>query len=237
MGSRGEVRPGRVRGVIREDYLLGWIKRYLLWLAEIAGFIRTADYEAAARRADLALRELLGLGPDSVLALTDGEILARLAMGDPPVVVRDKCLMVAALLYHLGHTAAGKGNADLARDCWLKSLQVVLGTYFQGAGPLPEFAPQPEALIEALRDAVLPARTEAALILFHEQHGQFDRAENALFRLLERMGPEGEAGVIEMGLGFYRRLAVLSEESLAAGNFSREEVVAGRQELERRRAS
>ncbi|MCZ7638994.1 MAG: DUF6483 family protein [Verrucomicrobia bacterium] len=95
----------------------------------------------------------------------------------------------------------------------------------------------PEALLEALRDAVLPPRTEAALMLFHEQHGQFDRAENALFRLLEQMGPEGKAGVIELGLGFYGRLEVLGEEALAAGNFSKAEVAAGRQELERRRAA
>jgi hypothetical protein len=42
------------------------------------------------------MRELLNVGADSVVSLTGGEILARLALGDPPPVVRDKCLMVAA---------------------------------------------------------------------------------------------------------------------------------------------
>ena len=78
--------------MIREDYLIAWIKRYVRFLAEIAGFIKTQDFEAAARRADLALRELLNLGSDSVISLTEGEILARLALGDPPPVVwRARC--------------------------------------------------------------------------------------------------------------------------------------------------
>lgn len=119
---------------MREDYLLGWIKRYLRWLAEITGFLRAASYEAAAQRADLVLRELLGLGADSVTALTDGELLARLAVGDPPPVVRDKCLLLAALLDQLGRVAAGRNDPLRARDCWLKALQVAFGTALQGGG-------------------------------------------------------------------------------------------------------
>ncbi len=100
--------------MIREDYLIGWIKRYLRWLAEITGLLKVADYEAAARRADLALRELLGLGADSVTSLTEGELLARLTVDEPPLVVRDKCLLVASLLEALGVAAAGRGGGSFA---------------------------------------------------------------------------------------------------------------------------
>jgi hypothetical protein len=223
--------------VLREDYLIGWIKRYIRWLAEITGFIKTEDYEAAARRADLALRELLNLGADSVLSLTDGEILARLTMDAPPPVVRDKVLLVAALLYHLGETAAGKGNRDLARDCWLKSLQVLLGIQLQGGrGEWPEHVPKLAELLERLRDRALPARTEAALIIYYEHRGEFDQAETALFRLLEAVEPEGVSGVVELGRGLYQRLGVLSDEALRAGNLSRAEVQSGLRELEARLA-
>jgi len=216
--------------VIREDYIIGWIKRYIRWLAEIAGFVRVADYEAAARRADLALRELLNVGADSVVGLTDGEILARLAVGDPPPVVRDKCLLVAALLYHLGETATGRGNPDLACDCWLKSLQIVLGTHLHGGlgeGEWPAHVPTLASLLERLKGRLLPARTEAALLLHHEQRGEFDLAENALFRLLDAVEPAGVPAVVELGTAFYRRLSVLSDTALRAGNLSQAEVNAG----------
>lgn len=218
--------------MIREDYLIAWIKRYVRLLAEIAGFIKAQDFEAAARRADLALRELLNMGTDSVVSLTEGEILARLALGDPPPVVRDKCLMVAALLNSQGQVAVGKGNPDLGRDCWLKALQVVLGIQLREPGcEVPEFAPKVSELLDRLRGADLPARTEATLILYHERCGEFDLAENALFRLLEATEAADHAGVIDLGMSFYRRLSLLSDEALAAGNLSREEVGAGLKEL------
>lgn len=223
--------------MIREDYIIGWIKRYIRWLAEIAGFVRVADYEAAARRADLALRELLGLGADSVLGLTEGEILARLAVGDPPPIVRDKCLLVAALLYHVGETALGRGNAELARDCWLKALQVVLGTHLHGGlgeGEWPAHVPTLATLLERLKGTVLPLRTEAALLVHYEHRGEFDQAENALFRLLEGVEPANVPAVIELGTAFYGRLSVLSEEALRAGNLSTAEVTAGLAELRAR---
>lgn len=226
--------------MIREDYLIGWIKHYIRWLAEITGLVKTADYEAAARRADLALRELLGVGGDSVLALTEGEILARLTMDTPPSEILDKCLLVAALLFHLGETAAGRGNTDLARDCWLKSLQVVLGTELQRGhvgAEWPDYVPRLAVLRERLRNQPLPPRTEAAFLIYHEHRGEFDQAENALFRLLEAASAETVPGVVELGRGLYHRLAVLSDEALLAGNLSRAEIQSGLRELEARRAA
>jgi hypothetical protein len=218
--------------MIREDYLLGWIKRYLRWLAEITGFLRAADYEAAAQRADLVLRELLGLGADSVTALTDGELLARLAVGDPPPVVRDKCLLLAALLDHLGQVAAGRNDPLRARDCWLKALQVALGTALQGGGDLPEYAPAVGDLLTRIDAATLPPRTLAALVLYHEQRAAFAAAEDALFRLLDATADAPEA--LAIGRGFYQRLQVLSPETLAAGGLPPDEVAGGLAELGRR---
>ncbi len=219
--------------MIREDYIIGWIKRYIRWLAEIAGFVKTADYEAAARRVDLALRDLLGIGPDSVLALTDGELLARLTVDEPPPVVRDKCLLLAALLNHLGSAASGQNNADVARDCWLKALQIVLATQLQGRGEdWPEFAPAVPDLMARLQPTELPSRTHAALLIYHEQRGEFAKAEDALFRLLD--ATEQAPAAVEIGFGFYQRMGVLSDDALAAGDFSRAEVAAGLAELQRR---
>lgn len=218
--------------MIREDYLIGWIKRYLSWLAEIAGFRKAADYEAAARRADYALRELLGVGADSVVSLTEGELLARLTVDNPPPIVRDKCLLLAALLNELGHVAAAQNDPDTARHCWLKALQVALGTVFQGGGDLPEYAPRVETLLGHLGDATLPPHTEAALMLYQEQRGEFARAEDALFRYLE--ATDYAPDPLAIGRAFYHRLSVLSDEALALGGLSRAEVEAGLAELARR---
>jgi hypothetical protein len=232
--ARGAANCAKGRVMLREDYLIGWFQRYLRWLAEIAGFIRSADYEAALRRMDLALRELLDLGADSVGQLSDTDILARLTMDELPTVARDKCLLVAALLVELGRVAAAQGNPAAAREAWLKALHVALGTRLRGANEAwPEFAPKVEDLVALLRDQPLPPRTCASLLLHHAQRGAFAEAENALFDLLEITANDADA--LDIGDGFYQRLAALSEPALAAGGLSRAEVAEGRAELARRR--
>jgi hypothetical protein len=69
-------------------------------------------------------------------------------------------------------------------------------------------------------------------MIYHEQAGRFDRAEDALFELLRvsRNAPESA----DLGEGFYQRLLVLSDEALALGGLPRPEVEAGLAELRRR---
>lgn len=216
--------------MIRHDYLLGWIRRYIQWIAEITGLIRREDWEAAMRRADMALRGLLDLGTDSVQSLSEGEILARLTVGDPPPVVQEKCFVLAALLHQLGRIAAGKGRPEEARDGHLKALHILLGLQIRAerAG-LPEFVPAIADLEEALSGEEMPPRTHAALMIHHEQAGRFAKAEDALFKLL-RLEPDN-SDTFEMGEGFYRRLLVLSDEALATGGLPRAEVEAGLADL------
>ncbi len=220
--------------MIREDYILAWIKRYVQWLVEIAGLVRTEDYLGAVRRMDLLLRALLDVGTDSVTSLADGEILARLAIGDPPQLVREKCAVVAAVLKQLGIVAAAQNRPDVSRDCWVKALHLVLGLRLQGQPvPLAEHAPTIDELCERLKPQPLPPRTYGALMLLHEQEGRFDKAEDALFALLDTTPDNRD--LLDLGLAFYHRLQVLSDEALAAGGLPRLELEDGLREITARR--
>jgi tetratricopeptide (TPR) repeat protein len=222
--------------MIREDYILAWIKRYVRWLAEIAGFIQVADHEAALRRIDQALRGLLDLGPDSVMSLSDGEILARLTLGEPSQLVQDKCVVLAALLNQLAIVCAAREQPEQSRDCLVKALHLVLGLKLRAeAVHVAGYAPTIENLEERLKSFDLPPRTYAALMIYHERAGQFDKAEDALFSLLE--AAPGQAEAIELGAALYHRLQSLSDEVLTAGNLPRAEVEAGLAELGRRAAA
>jgi len=216
--------------VIRQDYILEWIKRYIRWIAEITGLVKARDFEAAIRRIDLALRTLLEVGPDSVTNLTDGEILARLSMGGFGPMVDDKCMILAALLKQLGIVSAAQSRAELSRDCFLKALQLVLGLRCrEEAIQLAEYTPTVEELVDLLQPHELPPRTHGALMIYHEQAGRFAQAENALFALIESARSHPEA--LEMGRAFYQRLLALSDERLVAGNLPRPEVQAGLAEI------
>ncbi|MBI4659062.1 MAG: hypothetical protein HY735_09480 [Verrucomicrobia bacterium] len=212
--------------MIRQDYILEWIKRYVRWLAEIMGLVKAQDYEAAIRRIDLALRTLLEVGPDSVTNLAEGEILARLTMGELGPPVEDKCMVLAALLKQLGLVSAAQQRLDLSRDCFVKALHLVLGLKLSAEGTdLAEFVPTVEELVEALQSDDLPPRTHGALMLYYEQAGEFAKAEDALFALQD--AAPGNADAVQAGIGFYERLLALSDATLTAGDLPRPEVEAG----------
>ena len=216
--------------MIREDYILNWIKRYVQWMAEIIGLVKADDYQGSLRRIDLVLRTLLDLGPDSVTSLTDGEILARLTLSDPPQLVQEKCVVLAVTLQQLGLVCLAERRLDAARDTFLKALHLALGLRLRGTpSALAEYVPDVEELAERLKPFGVPPRTWATLMLFREHAGRFAKAEDALFALLE--SAPGNAEALEVGIAFYTRLRVLSDELLAAGNLPRAEVEAGLAEL------
>lgn len=219
--------------MLREDYILSWIRRYIQWLVELMGFVRAQNHELALHRIDLMLRALLDCGPDSVTSLTDGEILARLTLGDPPQLVQEKFVVLAAVLEQLGLVFLEQNRQEVARDCFVKALHLVIGLKLRGATPqLTEYAPPLERLIERIRPMAVSERTWASLMILLEREGKFAKAEDALFMLLDAAPTNLEA--IELGIEFYKRLAALSDEALVAGDLPRPEVESGLAELQDR---
>ena len=87
----------------------------------------------------------------------------------------------------------------------------------------------------ALSDAPLPLHTELLLMRHYERTGQFARAEDALFAMLD-LDPEN-ARVQDFGAAFYQRLEGKSDAALEAGDLPRPEIVAGLAEVEKRRGT
>jgi hypothetical protein len=212
--------------MIREDYIVDWIKRYVQILAQIAGLVKTEQYELALRSIEGALQTLLDLGPDSVLALSEGQIMARLSMGGPTQIVRDKCVVLAALLEQLGNVGAAQNRRSESVGCYLKALHILLGLRLgEEPQPLPDYAPRIEDLAARLKEETLPGRTYAALTLYYESQGAFATAEDALYALLE--AEPGNPNAIEIGIAFYERLRSRSDAELDAGRLPRAEVEEG----------
>ena len=221
--------------MIRQDYILEWIKRYVRWITEIIGFVRAKDYESAIRRIDMALRTLLEVGSDSVTSLTEGEMLARLSLGGLGPAVDDKCMVIAALLKQLGIVCVEKQQLAMSRDCFLKSLHLVLGLKLREEDTeLADYTPTVVELAEFLKPYDLPPRTHGALMVYYEQTGEFALAENALFALIESAPGHSEPAAI--GIAFYQRLLAQSDETLVAGDLPRAEVETGLAEVSKHAA-
>jgi hypothetical protein len=136
-------------------------------------------------------------------------------------------------LKEAGDVAAARGRVKDGEARYTKGLHLLLDILGQ-SDPLewPEFVPKVEAFLLALQGAPLSMRTVAMLMFHFERIGEFGKAEDRLFSMLE--SDPDNAGVVEFGIRFYQRLLARSDEELAAGNLPRAEVESGMDDLKHR---
>lgn len=202
-------------------------------LARINSLKRDQRWNEAAEALDAEFQRLAGAGAQAVARLSETELLARLIAGESTQTVRHKTLVLTTLLKEAGDVAAGQNRPDESRECYLKALNLLLETLArEEVFEFPEFVPKVELLVAALANDALPIRTHARLMQHYERAGNFAKAEDALFAMLE--AEPDNAALVEFGLTFYQRLLAQSDAALNAANLPRPEAEEGQKELQRR---
>jgi hypothetical protein len=206
------------------------IEEFLQALARLKAYRKSQNWREAQKTIDEEFKRLMGAGPQAAAQFTETELLARLIQGEPTLVVRQKAFMLVSLWQEAGDLATAQGRLEEGRAAYLKGLHVMLEILSQGqVSELPEFVPKVESILIALKDTPLTPRTLAMLMRHYEQTGQFGRAEDALFAMLE-LEPQ-EPRLIEFGMAFYERISRQPDFSLQNGNLHRAELDAGLAEL------
>ena len=221
--------------MIRRDYILRMIEEFVRALARINAAKQRQKWDEASGDLDTEFKRLAGINAQEAAQMSETELLARVVRGEPTHLVRDKILMLTTLLKESGDVALAQDQSEKAHACHLKSLHLLLDTLGRGEiFECPEFVPKVEMLVTALQVTTLARGTHAMLMRHYERTGEFARAEDALFALLEAE-PDNE-GIVEFGRLFYQRLLSQSEAALIAGALPRGEVEEGLKGLSSRPA-
>ena len=221
--------------MIRQDYILRMIEEFMQVLSRIAFLKRGQLWREADGVLDAEFRRLVSAGAEAVSQMSETELLAKLIQGGPTQVVHHKALLLTTLLKEAGDLALAQNRLAESRTCYLKGLNLLLEALAGAeALALPDFVPKVEVFLNALQDSPLPMDTQARLMQHYERLGEFGKAEDTLFALLE--AEPNEPRLLEFGITFYQRLKSQSDDSLGAGNLPRAELNAGLAELERRKA-
>jgi len=220
--------------MIRRDYILRQIEQFVAMLAKIAGLAKNEQWQEASSSVAGEFQRLTGVDGSGVLKMSETELLARLIQGEPTLLVESKAFMLATLLKTNGDLVAAQGRMEECRQYYLKGLQLLLDTFGRNEiSERPDFVPAVEAFLTGLRDTPLPLPTGAMIMRHYEQTGEFGKAEDTLFGLLDAEPASVE--LLDLGAAFYRRLLGSSDEALTAGNLPRAEVQAGLTEIDRRK--
>ena len=203
-------------------------------LSRIRALKKDQRFGEAVSLTNEEFQRIAGLDSESLLRLSETKLLAKLIQSEPAQAVREKMFFLTTLLKEAGDIAAAQNRSEDSRVCYLKGLHLLLDSVARGdASEQPEFVPKIEEFVIALEDAELPMQTRALLMEHYERLGQFAKAEDALFSILDA-DPENSA-VHDFGAAFYERLQRQSDTRLADGNLPRAEVEAGLKEWVRRK--
>jgi hypothetical protein len=220
--------------MIRRDYIVRMIEEFAAALARIRALKEQGKDGEASILTEEEFKRITGIDSEALLKLSEAELLARLIETEPLHAVREKLFFLSTLLKEAGDIAAVEDRTDESRACYLKGLHLLLNSLARSdAYEQPEFVPKVDLFVNALEE--MPAQTQAMLMEHYERTGQFAKAEDALFAILD--GGVNNDYALNFGISFYERLLGHPDTQLDEGNLPRAEIEAGLQELRGKRTA
>jgi len=218
--------------MINKDYLLRLAEKVGRALATIIGLREYNKDEEALIYIDDLLLKTVGLTSRFLNSLSE-EMLVK-TISPLGTLNGEACLWIASMLKAEGEIYESQDNTTASYYRYHKALYLFLALILQE--PVPDNSDiyhDVNTLLNKLADYELPAPTKNQLFAYYEHTGNYGKAEDILFDLLETTtDAEQTSSLHERGRAFYTRLRAKSDEALLAGNLSRAEVEEGLTQLE-----
>ena len=201
----------------REDFIKRLIAQFFQVFHKMLGLIETTELDNAQDIIEDLREEFVGLSPHLIDTLSPEDLISMLTVAEDPALT--KPLILSELLRAQGDLDEAKEEPDNAFQRRLKALQLKLMVAEMSESPdFPEPFTPVDRHADQLEEYLLPPETSAALFAYYESSGQYARAEEKLFDLIED-SPE-PAEMVAAGLRFVERLRQKTAEQLAAGELT-----------------
>lgn len=212
----------------REDFIKRLISQFFQVLYKIMGLIRKKDLSGASEMVAQIRQELLGISETLANELSSPDLIRMLSSGKEPNPA--KPLILAELFKVQGDIEFAQDREEACYTNYLKALDLQLEISFQtNETSIPEEFTRVEAIAELLEKYVLPPDTLTALFHFYESAELYARAQETLFDFIQDSPNPAEA--LKAGFGFIERLSEKSDDELAIGGFTRQDLNDALQEL------
>ena len=211
--------------MFEKDYIIRIIHQFAQMLALILFRIRSGNIEEAHQDIQAASERFLGLKLDLILSLSNQELIEMLGVNGELDVEKS---YIAAQLLFCEANIRDANNESGSKGIYLRSLDLFLKSYAQMDETLKiEAVSTIEQILLVLQKQHLSMDIYKLLILYHEHQGEYSKAEDCLFELVEN----GCEEAIQVGESFYSRLLNRTDQELKRGNLPLSEVNEGLQEL------
>lgn len=210
--------------MLTRDYILRMIEQLGIVLSSVLLHRQAKQYDAAMREIETSGERLLGMSWPFLRALPEEQLLEMFGREG----AHDKLLAAAELLREESGILDETGREAESVERGFTAFRLFSVLLEQTGESVKEVQIRHfDELLKRLEAYRMPAELQRRRFAFLERSGQFARAENALFDIVEE-----DPSFIDTGLAFYERLLAKSDGELITGNLTREEVLDGRGALE-----
>jgi tetratricopeptide (TPR) repeat protein len=213
------------------SYSADYIKRMIEQMGQFLLALRTLLDEDKPNQvlidAQEGYRQLFGVDGEFILNAPESYIGLMTSAGHAGD--SNKIISLADLLTIEGQAYAMKGDYVESQRRYCKALHVLIDTYLaMSFDKSTDHTERVDQLISLSVDADLPAETLARVFNYYERVGQFARAEDTLYELLDHaVDDDAYNAWADDGEAFYSRLLAHDDYTLKAGGLPRDEVREG----------
>src|SRR5579862_9077534 len=215
--------------MINKDYMLRMAERFGRSLAIILRLREYNQFEEALLYLDDLMMQAVGMTTRLINSLSEEMLVQTFSpMG---ILNVNACLATAFLLKTEGEVYDDLQNSTESYYRYMKSLHLLLSVILhEPASADSDVYTDITTLLNKLTDYELPFGTQKLLFAYYEHQGHYAKAEDVLFTLLDAHPDSSD--LLDSGHAFYTRLLRKSDTDLEAGNFSRQEIQEGLEQLQ-----
>lgn len=211
--------------MFEKDYIMRMIHQFVEFIIRIISDVRRGNTNQARIGIEAAAERFLGMRFELILGLGNQGLIDLLSAGGELNV--EKAYVAAQLLFCEASARDEDGRKDSAA-LYIRALELFLISLPKMDGVLDtDDAPGIDRILAALWDQPLPPEISRLLIPYYEQRGEFSKAEDCLFEIVDG----GLENALQIGEALYGRLSKRTDRELARGNLPRSEVEEGLREL------
>jgi tetratricopeptide (TPR) repeat protein len=212
--------------MIQKDYIMRMLRQLAEFLAKVLFNKNAGDHEKALSLIESACGSILGIDFGLLESLSAHDIAELLGISKDKSTGSMKCIIAARLLKEKAEILRiSEKDGSVAASYHRKALSL----YLQGAltmgyteMDMTGYYEDIDHIADALGN-VLPDDVMFMMFSLYRKLGEYDKAEDWLFRLKEAKYPD----VLNTGTEFYRELAKTGETKLRNGNMTRGEIEEG----------
>lgn len=204
--------------MLTKDYIMRMIDTLTKVLGRLLFLKKGKNYNEAFDEIEKVTKELFGFDRKFIDSLSDSQLIKMIAVSE--TLLAPNCYLLGVLFNEEAEIFKLQGDPERSTEMYERSFNFfVEGLKSSNAAIEPDHFMKINQVVEVLENEAINVETERNLVFYYELVGQFDKAEDLIYDLIDF-----DSKYINDGIQFCERLLKKDDDALIQGNLPREEI-------------